>query len=112
MDPPDVMSSVGRQWLTNGFYLAAQTYVAHDVCVWCGGDGGTIEHITPHALGGRGIWNQAAACGRCNSRRGTASILLWLLALKMERGSTAMAARRIAIWTRQNAQRHGIKFRN
>ena len=112
MDPPQHLTPAGREWLYAGFQRAGWTYLGCDVCVWCNGPAGTIEHIQPHSLGGRGLWNQAAACARCNSRRGQASMLLWLLALRIERGSTAMAAKRLAGWRRKVGLREGIRYRS
>lgn len=42
-------------------------------CAYCGGDGGTIDHIVPISRGGdNSPENLAASCRRCNSRKGAA----------------------------------------
>jgi 5-methylcytosine-specific restriction endonuclease McrA len=52
-----------------------------DPCVYCGGPGGTIEHITPWANGGslHDTSNMAPACKECNGKRGNIPLLLFLL---------------------------------
>ena len=61
-----------------------------DPCVFCGGIGGTIEHIVPrHSLPvvsveaegqSRDHWtNLAASCHGCNKRKGTKSLLVYML---------------------------------
>lgn len=40
-------------------------------CVYCGGDGRTIDHIVPRSKGGDSSWlNLAACCQKCNNRKG------------------------------------------
>ena len=47
-----------------------------DPCVWCGGPGGTRDHIYPVALGGSKYdSNVAGACHHCNSVRGCKRVL-------------------------------------
>lgn len=61
-----------------------------DPCVYCGGEGGTVEHVTPrsffkrkfpHAWGkSADHWsNLASACVVCNSERQNKGLLLYLL---------------------------------
>lgn len=39
-------------------------------CAYCGGSGGTVEHIVPVSRGGRSTWlNTVAACQRCNNHK-------------------------------------------
>ena len=39
-------------------------------CAYCGGDADTVDHITPHSLGGGNEpGNLIASCRRCNSAK-------------------------------------------
>ena len=39
-------------------------------CAYCGGDADTVDHITPHSLGGGNEpGNLIACCRRCNSAK-------------------------------------------
>lgn len=70
--------------------LLRRTLVA-DPCVWCGGPGGTIEHVLPRAMGGLSEWtNIVGACRACNERRGALPWLEYLLV----RDEIAAAGRR------------------
>jgi 5-methylcytosine-specific restriction endonuclease McrA len=41
-------------------------------CHWCGGSADTVDHLIPRLFGGTdALDNLVAACGRCNTRRGT-----------------------------------------
>lgn len=43
----------------------------HGLCGYCGGPAATVDHILPRSRGGRDSWrNTAAACDRCNQRKG------------------------------------------
>jgi hypothetical protein len=43
----------------------------HGLCGYCGGPAGTVDHIMPRSRGGKDSWrNTAAACDRCNQRKG------------------------------------------
>lgn len=51
-----------------------------DPCAYCGGPGGTVDHITPSARRGRNHWtNYTAACVECNRRKGAVPLLRLLL---------------------------------
>jgi 5-methylcytosine-specific restriction endonuclease McrA len=51
-----------------------------DPCSYCGGPGGTVDHIDPISTGGSGDWdNLAGACKPCNSAKGTRSLLAFLM---------------------------------
>lgn len=51
-----------------------------DPCVYCGRDGGTIEHIDPMARGGDdSVDNLAGACRPCNSSKRDKSLLDFML---------------------------------
>ena len=44
-------------------------------CGYCGRAATTIDHIHPRSRGGKNTWlNTVAACGRCNQRKGDASL--------------------------------------
>lgn len=62
----------------------AREYAAillRDPCVYCGGQGGTIDHIVPVSEGGSGDpVNLAGACGRCNRSKQAKPLLTYLLA--------------------------------
>jgi 5-methylcytosine-specific restriction endonuclease McrA len=50
-----------------------------DPCSYCGEFEGTIDHIEPVDQGGVNHWtNFTAACGSCNSRKGTTPLLEFL----------------------------------
>ena len=52
-----------------------------DPCAYCGGDGGTIDHIEPLAAGcDHAVENLAGACRTCNARKRTRPLLAFLLA--------------------------------
>lgn len=60
-----------------------------DPCSYCGGVGGTVDHVEPRSrpprLGTRGggvyTWaNYVGACHNCNGRKGAASLLAFLAA--------------------------------
>lgn len=51
-----------------------------DPCTYCGGAGGTVEHITPQSAGGQDtIANMVGACGMCNVRKRSHPLWLYLL---------------------------------
>lgn len=50
-----------------------------DVCAYCNGPGGTMDHIQPQAFGGAdNASNLTGACVRCNQRKGTMPMLMYL----------------------------------
>ena len=51
-----------------------------DVCAYCAGPGGTIDHIVSRAMGGssKSIRNWTGACAKCNGQRGSRGILYFL----------------------------------
>lgn len=53
-----------------------------DPCAYCGADAEALDHIEPKDNGGEDGWaNRTAACRRCNSYKGTKSLLealLWI----------------------------------
>jgi len=51
-----------------------------DPCSYCGGEGGVIEHIDSLKAGGTNEWaNLTGSCARCNGRKRTKTLLLFLL---------------------------------
>lgn len=56
-------------------------FIANDPCVYCGGPGGTIEHIVPLIAGGlHEPDNIASACLSCNTSKRDKPLLQFLLA--------------------------------
>lgn len=51
-----------------------------DPCSYCGGKGGTVDHIIPQSLGGiDGRENMTGACENCNTRKDSIDLLGFLL---------------------------------
>jgi 5-methylcytosine-specific restriction endonuclease McrA len=51
-----------------------------DPCSYCGGPGGTIDHIVPRCQGGENFYeNMTSACARCNGRKSDKPLLTFLL---------------------------------
>lgn len=64
----------------NSFGEHYREAVRLDPCCWCGGPGGTIEHIVPRSKRGPNKHtNLAGACACCNNARAANSLLHWLL---------------------------------
>lgn len=60
--------------------MAYLDVIRRDPCVWCGGPGGTMEHIMPKSQGGSKAWfNAAGACKLCNNRRKVMTVLDFFL---------------------------------
>jgi hypothetical protein len=55
-----------------------------DPCAYCGGEGGTVDHVEPRSRAARGLgsvhgWiNTVGACQPCNGRKGDRDLLPWL----------------------------------
>jgi 5-methylcytosine-specific restriction endonuclease McrA len=52
-----------------------------DPCAYCGGPGGTVDHIEPVGRGGGHHYyddNGTGACQHCNTRKGRQSLLVFL----------------------------------
>lgn len=53
--------------------------ILRDPCAYCGGTGGTVDHITPVSLGGTNAWeNLTGACLSCNSSKNAQPLLHFL----------------------------------
>lgn len=51
-----------------------------DPCAYCGGPGGTIDHIVPKFSAGENQWsNFTSACFGCNNRKKARPLLAYLL---------------------------------
>ena len=61
-------------------YKEWKTVIRQDPCAYCNGPGGTVDHITPLALGGAkdSIRNWTGACLPCNLERGPRGLLHFL----------------------------------
>lgn len=60
---------------------AFRTALSADICAYCGGPADTVDHIEPVGRGGENHWsNLTGACQDCNRRKGTRSLLGFLLA--------------------------------
>lgn len=55
-------------------------YLRLDPCAYCGGPGGTIDHIVPRVAGGAPTaWNLTGACAACGVLKGRWPLLAFLL---------------------------------
>lgn len=64
---------VATKWLYRPAGWSRQGVLLRDrfACAYCGGTATTIDHILPESRGGLWSWaNNAAACERCNGRKG------------------------------------------
>lgn len=65
--------------------LAYVQILRRDPCSYCGQAGGEVEHMDAIARGGTHAWdNLTSACRSCNARKGTRSLLHFLLAERDE----------------------------
>ncbi len=55
-----------------------------DPCAYCGGPGGTVDHVVPKSSGGDGNNNLTGACYQCNGRKDSKDLLSFLLEIKEE----------------------------
>ncbi len=69
-----------EQWRAADPELLAYVSILHkDPCAYCGGECEHIDHIVPVDGGGTlTVENVTAACGRCNVRKSTTPLLLFL----------------------------------
>ena len=53
--------------------------IRRDPCAYCGGPGGTMDHIRPQASGGQADWkNVTGACRSCNNKKCSWPLLMFL----------------------------------
>ena len=70
---------VSRRARVQGASAQWREIIRNDPCALCGGRGGTIDHIVPRSRGGRAeCENIAGTCRRCNSKKGSTSLLMFL----------------------------------
>lgn len=85
-DPGTPLGSSGRTMREDGdtHREAWARVIRRDPCSYCGGPGGTLDHIEPRARRARGIggvhsWtNFTGACGACNSSKSARGMLGYL----------------------------------
>jgi 5-methylcytosine-specific restriction endonuclease McrA len=54
-----------------------------DPCSYCGGEGGTVDHIEPRCRGGENdIVNYAGSCFKCNQDKKDVPLLSYLLEIR------------------------------
>ena len=57
-----------------------RSVIRRDPCSFCGGPGGTIDHVVARANGGPDVWsNLTGACTSCNASKATDSLITYLL---------------------------------
>jgi 5-methylcytosine-specific restriction endonuclease McrA len=84
MENPDRWRALRRKhkWLRSGADAESAEYaeiVRADPCSYCGGVGGTVDHIVPLDQGGRHHWsNFTGACAWCNKSKHTTSAILFM----------------------------------
>lgn len=79
----DVWHEPSQSWRGESHLMAWERRLRFDICAYCGGEGGTVDHLVPKRLGRSQThsWtNLVGACSRCNERKGARSLLhfLWL----------------------------------
>ena len=85
-DPGTPLGSSGRTLREDGesHREAWASVVRRDPCSYCGGEGGTLDHIEPKSrrargLGGAHSWlNFAGACASCNHGKAVRGLLSYL----------------------------------
>lgn len=79
---PEVMTARRHQRRALEMDQETREYIAvllRDPCSYCGGPGGTIDHIIPVAAGGTNHWsNLTSACMSCNSSKNDLGLLAFL----------------------------------
>ena len=81
--------------------LREDAYYRHlslDPCAYCGGPGGTVDHVVPLYHGGEDTWeNMAGACHDCNTRKGTKPLLRFMLVRLVDQELAPLMREREAI---------------
>lgn len=80
MKPSRSVRRLLRGWMSpkswTSQYIAAMRL---DPCPYCGGPGGTIDHVRPKRRGGQNVWhNYSGACASCNHRKGHRKLLFFV----------------------------------
>ena len=80
--PPETAQVLARNGFRSGWSRRWREIVRADPCAWCGGAGGSVDHIVPRSRCSRGrqkSWtNLTGACAECNGQRDDAPALQWL----------------------------------
>lgn len=72
-----------------------------DLCSYCGGPGGTIDHIVPVAKGGTNHWtNLTAACKSCNSSKHDRDMLHFIVNGKNTLRIASRKGQAVTSWSR------------
>lgn len=56
--------------------------IRNDLCAYCGGAGGTVDHIVPQAKGGQNRDNLTGSCQPCNNLKRDKDLLSFLLEMR------------------------------
>lgn len=56
--------------------------IRNDPCAYCGGEGGTADHVVPQARGGENRDNLTGSCQPCNNAKGHKDLLTYLLEMR------------------------------
>lgn len=64
---------------TFSYFESWKQTLYRDPCCYCGGPGGTLDHIVPVARGGTNLWlNLTSACQACNQKKADQTLLGFL----------------------------------
>ena len=79
---PGVYRILGANTYRGNWREGWRRIVREDPCAWCGGPGGSLDHIEPRSLtrpGRRRSWtNLTGSCFACNEYRGDVGVLQFL----------------------------------
>lgn len=74
---------VSRVKAYTGSIMSWRRQVRNDPCSYCGGKGGTADHIIPQSEDGGNTWeNLTGACFECNMRKSSKSLLEFLVEMR------------------------------
>ncbi len=57
--------------------------IRNDPCAYCGGEGGTVDHVVPQAQGGEDRDNIVGSCQPCNNAKQDKGLLEFLLEMRV-----------------------------
>jgi 5-methylcytosine-specific restriction endonuclease McrA len=64
--------------------------VRRDPCSYCGGPGGSVDHVVPSVHGGPNVWdNFTGVCSSCNQSKRSRSLLEFLAGRGLSSGHKA-----------------------